>query len=132
MGVSFKYGGGSGASVGGGGGAGGGLQIDLLWTNSDTTVNFAAQDVSVDLSNYRFFAILPLFRKTAVEEMHLQVFPVDENEKDFRIYQYSSNRGGGRKMNYSTANKTISFSAGYYNGSADNQYAIPYKIYGIK
>ena len=135
------------------GGGGGG--IDLLWTNSNTTVQFAAQTVSLDLSSYGAVAIqcnlgiangergtytLADVPPDSTNIGVLQLVPKGTDafiEFGSLIAKSSSTLAtvGYRKVTVS--NSGVTFGAGYYkqNGYDTSEYngrAIPVKIYGIK
>jgi hypothetical protein len=111
-----------------------GVGLDLLWENASPAASFAAQTISVDLSNYSWFAVLFRFGITSgtQDDQPLAVFPVDEVSKRLIIAASGTNRTGGRALTYSTSSKTISVGAASYNGAANNAYAIPVKIFGIR
>lgn len=109
-----------------------GTKLVLLWTNSSPTSSFAAQDVSVDLSPYDWFAIEYRYSSTSTLIVPLAMFEVDENRHILSVANNTSNRTGGRIFTYSISNKEISFEGGNYNGSAANTSTIPVAIYGIK
>lgn len=107
--------------------------IDLLWTNPNPTASFAAQNISLDLSKYRFIEIeaqyVPITRaRVGGETSALQWF------------------GGSSDPRYGTIANTRRFQAfSSYVSFADNSMVytgiattvsntsnIPLKIYGIK
>lgn len=110
-----------------------GARVDLLWSNSDPTSNFAAQTIDCDLSGYRFVSVLCNFGSASGNQYNvaMQTFPVDETNK-YLMISADNNRGGERRFTYSIANKTITFASATYNSSTNNAYIIPIGIYGIK
>lgn len=109
-----------------------GTKLVPLWTNPSPTSSFAAQDVSVDLSPYEWFAIEYRYLSTSTLIVPLAMFEVDENRHILSVANNTSNRTGGRIFTYSISNKEISFEGCYYNGSALNAYVIPLAVYGVK
>jgi len=111
----------------------GGVSFDLLWTNPSPSSSFAAQTVSVDLSDYSYFIVDCLFY-TGDQDLFIpwSFFPVDEKKHYLQISNDTVNRTGGRTASYNDANKKISFAAAHYNGATNNGYIIPFRIYGIK
>lgn len=111
-----------------------GFKMELLWTNPSPTSSFSAQDVSVDLTDYNWFAILYRFGISSgtQDDQPLAVFHTDEQTKRLPITASGNNRTGGRTLLYSFTGKEISFRAASYNGAESNSNAIPVEIYGIK
>ena len=109
-----------------------GTKLIPLWTNSSPTSTFAAQNVSVDLSPYDWYAIEYRYSTTSTSILPLAMFEVNENRHLLSVANNTSTRTGGRALTYSIANQEISFEGGYYNGSAANTSTIPVVIYGIK
>lgn len=131
MAIAMRYGTPGESSGGAGGSSGGGYRRDLLWTNPSPTANFGAQSISVDLSDYSWFAVELQFSTTDGIPA-LQEFRVDEVQKVLAIVARTLNRVGGRRVTWSASAKTLTFEGAYYNGGANNAYAIPLRIYGIK
>ena len=104
--------------------------IELLWTNPSSTVDFAAQTVSLDLSAYRFVGISTRWTVS-----------YDWGESEVRIFPKSP---GVRYLGYVGAGSTVArrietisdsgvqFGVGYNGSSQQNSVAIPVSIYGIK
>ena len=109
-----------------------GTKLVPLWTNSNPTSTFPAQNVSVDLSPYEWFAIEYRYSATSNPILPLAMFEVDENRHLLSVANNTSNRTGGRIFAYSASNQAIAFEGGNYNGSAANTSTIPVAIYGIK
>ena len=105
---------------------------DLIWENASPASSFSAQTISVDLNNYDYFAIQLVFSNTGPTTIAAQIFPVENATVSATIIGSSNNRTGGRDLTYNSTNKSIVFVAANYNGSSNNAYAIPYKIFGIK
>lgn len=109
-----------------------GSRIKLLWSNDSPDSSFAAQTLDIDLSGYSFFGIVARFSTTYDTRQPLQIFAVDEATKSLNVQATTNNRVGGRDLTYSIANKQLTIAGASYNGSANNTYAIPVAIYGIK
>lgn len=108
-----------------------GVTMKLLWTNPNPDSNFAAQTVSVNLSGYDFFAIVPIFSVASPNIIPMQVFTCDDSTSHvLAITARSNSNNGGRLITFSTSGLT--FTSATYSGSTNNSYAIPYKIYGIR
>lgn len=134
MAIKMKYG--AEGEISKGGGGGGGLKLTALWTNPNPTSSFAAQTVplSSGASEFTFLAVEHIF--SASDPGHaLSIFPVaslkDGNECAMYIGAWGTNRTGARR--YTLPSETsVTFTATGYNGSTNNGYCIPQKIYGIK
>lgn len=124
MAVSMKYGAGDNA---------GGIprSIRLIWSNPSPTSSFAAQTISIDLSAYSWFAVRAIFSISSPSNLPLAIFTVDEDGKRIQSVAGDTSRVGARYFKYSTTNKTMTFNAGYYNGSTNNSSCVPLEIYGV-
>jgi hypothetical protein len=101
----------------------------LLWTNPSPTSSFSAQTIlsNVDLTEYDEVEIY--VRRTSSETGIVQVAQASAS--------YGASIGGiwGADTLFRKATVSVSgiqFTDGYYNGSVNNTYMIPYTIYGIK
>ena len=100
----------------------------LLWTNPNPTTAFAAQTISLDLSEYKYVVIVS---KNSISNdpspRAVDVFPVLDNyEAGLKIKGPSTSTS--RTITISQAGITVTTST----GSPANNFVIPYKIYGIK
>ncbi|MBR2697524.1 MAG: hypothetical protein IKE76_02955 [Clostridia bacterium] len=109
----------------------GGLTMDLLWENSAPSSNFAAQNVSVNLSAYKMFGIVMWYSTTTQDETPMNMYTVDEAPK-YLMISGSNNRGGARVVTYDGTNGALSFADATYNSGTNNAYLIPLRIYGIR
>lgn len=132
MAVAMRYGTPGESSGGAGGSTGGGYSRDLLWTNPSPTTNFSAKTISVDLSDYSWFAVEIQFQTSQNVNPALQEFRVDEVQKLLVLTSTSNNRTGGRHITWNATAKTLTFDGATYNGASNNSYCIPLRIYGIK
>lgn len=116
----------------------GGMKMDLLWTNPSPTSAFAAQTVSLDLSEYDLVLVyICASNQTTGGTLLLKV---DDNI-GFSQVRYNNGTGAG---DYGICNRFVKalttgvvFSTGYWQTSMGSmsQYdalSIPQKIYGIK
>ena len=104
-------------------------KLDLLWTNSSPTASFSSQTVSLDLSKYRLVMISYCYSYNS-EYYQTMIQPVDG--LTYRCTTgNSTNNNNGVRAGTATATGVV-FTAGAYNGASNNQYVIPYKIYGIR
>ena len=109
----------------------GGFETDLLWTNASPSSSFAAQTISIDLSNYSWILIA---HKAAASGSNLSVdiFLVG-TQGHLRIV----NSAIARRV-ASVSNTGVEFNAGYnltQGGSSyntNNGVCVPYQIYGIR
>lgn len=114
----------------GGGGSSGGIEMTLLWTNPNPTSTFAAQTVALDLSDYDAVGINLKWHKGVENFIPMMILP--KGAERWQLFQAATdvNRTGGRFATFVSSG--IAFTNATYNGSSTNDYAIPYKIYGIK
>lgn len=116
-------GGGSGVAAAGIGSAG----MKLLWENPDPTAGFAAQTIELDLSQYSNLMIV--FRMSTTFATYDSVFTSVGTKFVMDSGYADSTSDMGR---YGTSSETgISFEGGYLGAGANNNYAIPYQIYGV-
>lgn len=124
MATAFQYGSGSSSKSKG-------MTMTLIWTNTDPTSSFAAQTVSVDWAGYDAVFIRTMFSTSTQTVQPMSFHICDKNITAFiPITARTSNQNGGRLFTFDDTG--IIFQGGYYNGSATNNYAIPYQIYGVK
>lgn len=101
----------------------------MLWENDDPAATFAAQTVSLDLSNYDGISIL--YRNQTDGEYHLNTGHIPKDTQGVLWYGYQSGNHVHRGF---TANANgVTFNACQYSGgSNDNKFCIPLIIYGVK
>lgn len=111
------------------------FDMDLLWTNSSPSADFAPQTISLDLSEYKMVFIEYSSQIVA----GLFVYSSDLYQKDGVTKQ----NGRGWHVNVmrtiTVAESGIAFGEGYYfktynsyNGTTANSLLVPLKIYGIR
>ena len=100
-----------------------------LWENDDPAATFAAQTVSLDLSNYDGISIL--YRNQTDGAYHLNTGHIPKGTQGVLWYGYQSGNHVHRGF---TANASgVTFNACQYSGgSNDNKFCIPLIIYGVK
>lgn len=109
----------------------------LLWTNPSPTSNFAAQTLSLDLTEYAYllFKVKNSLTTGYTDEAYCACQKDNSKRSAFSVVG-----AGAPKIIHSryfdTTDNSITFSAGYHSstssGTTDNRYAIPLEIYGIK
>lgn len=110
------------------------LQAKLLWTNSSPTSSFAGQTVGVDLTPYKFVIIT--FKATKSSDYYYS----ETVAKGLRAYPQTgfNNTEGIFRRETTPTDTGVTFSRCFvwdirnYNTSGNNDYLIPYQIYGIK
>lgn len=115
------------------------LGMDLLWTNDNVSSAFSSQTLNLDLSKYRLVMIITKFiNSSSLERRNYKYFT------DYMPVGITANIGGTcdlmayRKITVNTnrivfeSGKTVSSWNSNNSDSANNEYAIPFKIYGIK
>lgn len=100
---------------------------ELLWTNPAPLTNFAAQTVSLDLSNYDAIVIEVIYARTYPNiNRTTQIFP--KNGESYKLLNgaYGANESWTRTIKVDDSGVTISSVI-----QGDNGGTIPYKIYGL-
>ena len=99
----------------------------LLWTNSDTTSNFAAQTISLDLSNYKYIVVVTKVATNAdYTPRTMGITKITDTAPT-----YPQTVGGTGGSNYRTFYAT-STGVTFGGASSGNKYVIPLYIYGLK
>ena len=120
-----------------------GIDMDLLWENASPTSSFAAQTISLDLSNYRGIYVIALAVKADSNSYLNDIFL----KKGIKI-SFARNTSG--QANFPTVGTAVFAARPYtfqdsgidigdcyfaYDSwmyALDNGYLVPYKIYGIR
>lgn len=111
----------------------GGLRLDLLWTNDDPSSNFAAQSVTIDLSGYTHYMVVPIFSKSNQNTGPAVISPaVDGENLGLVVGSGTTNNVGSRTCYYDSSVPCITFAGANYGGAANNAYCIPMYIYGLR
>ena len=118
----------------------GGVSIKKLWQNARPTSNFAAQTISLNLSEYDFVEVV---YKTSTSSKHqiIERCEIGAGIRAERFYNPTSTstvlknmyRGGdGASTSGYNFGDAYLKTANATDSTKDNSYIIPYKIYGIK
>lgn len=129
------------------GSGGGTLKETVLWTNPDSTVNFAAQNVTLSdsISNYDYIKIkyrgTPLvdyYSSAIIEVSELKKLLDGTTRGEFTVFMgvasyYQNTYSLGRGVSY-VNDTTLHFRTGQYIGASGTSagYAIPTQIIGLK
>lgn len=108
----------------------GGMKMDLLWTNPSPTASFAAQTVSLDLSDYRCFVVY--IRHYTNDNSISSAFLVKSDIETMLTAHGQTGNWACRYITSITNNGVIFGNGKASNGSVNDQAGIPYQIYGIK
>lgn len=100
----------------------------LLW--SSTATSFAAQTVSLDLTPYSFIIITYQFGNSNAEWFCDWLPVIDGKVYRLVITARDSSNNGCRYV--TVKNTGLTFAAGYYTGSSNNNYVLPRNVYGVK
>lgn len=129
MAIKMKYG--SEGEISKGGGGGGGLKLTALWTNPNPTSSFAAQTISLDLAQYELILItFHNFASTDAQYGLLAQLCIVGDTNYLQFTSATNNRNGRRLATITTTG--VQFAACVYNDGTNNNYGIPYQIFGIK
>ena len=102
----------------------------LLWTNPNPTSAFAAQTIEMDLSEYKYVIVVAITAPNYDYTPRANVIlPVNSDYSGFDIPIGAT--GGSCRRNLNSSTNGIKISA-QLACSGNNNYVIPYKIYGIK
>ena len=121
-------------------------EFTKLWENSSPASNFAAQTISLNLSEYQFIAIRYRYSTTTRDAENITLCKVHNDASS--VFPVTLDILGSLTVDTQTffqsrdikVTKTgITFEAGYHKGSnstspasANNAYIIPLEIYGVK
>ena len=115
------------------------LPIDMIWYQNYLAVStYGAQtvsiDQSIDLDQYHFFVVVFLITAntyTSASGSFTVSLITTLGGTRCSTGGTSNNNNFARGVEIDTVNKTITFSAGYYNGSSDNTRMIPCSVWGF-
>lgn len=123
-------------------GGGGSFTFDKVWTNPNPGNEFAAQTVSIDLSEYDYVGIISRFfnnnsgsnaEKLPRELVIGKIGSSTSSGNGFIIYNSASAYNDGYKRFCRASASGVSFSNAYnHSGSATQNGCIPLYIFGIK
>lgn len=112
-----------------------GIQIIKLWKNASPTSSFAAQRISLDLSEYTHTIVLGKLSATTQAK---DIFMTPVGETGMINFSYGAGAAGAASYYraFNTSASGIEFTGGNFAYTSvdktDNAAAIPYIIYGIK
>lgn len=110
--------------------SGGGSNLELLWTNSAaTSASFAAQTISLDLSDYKAVEIVFLVKASYSSHISQSCF-MDLTDRIF-VGSYDDEVKFFDRIVKPTSTG-VQFYDGANNGTTDNTVCVPRYIYGIK
>lgn len=119
--------------------------MTLLWENPNPTSSFAAQTISLDLSNYDMVLIESRFHTSSYYDANFSRKIIEVGKRDTLEVLQTPNASSVAYTMYNatrhviTSNSDVYFSDGKYKNvtvsnaafTSDNSYCIPQKIYGI-
>ena len=105
------------------------LEPVLLWTNSNPTVTFTPQKVTLDLTNYSG-VIIELIQSISSNVLRSRVYY--KKTDDFAKLLGSGFRGEEGISYARNILKVDNTGIEFGNDGSDNQIVIPYRIYGVK
>lgn len=107
---------------------GSGFVIKKLWENSAPTSAFAAQTVSLDLSDYDAIEIRFKNKNNSTVYLSTGLIPIGE---DFTMFYITSDPASQRRAG-SVSTTGVTFATGYAAATASTACAIPLTIYGYR
>ena len=102
--------------------------VDLLWTNASPTSEFAEQSLDIDLSAYKIIYIITYGHVNTQSESYT-MFLIDKNTGYVFVGWYGAQYS---ERPVSITNSRVYFGNGKTGGAVNNNYLIPYRIYGVK
>jgi hypothetical protein len=105
-------------------------QSDSLWVNESSDSSFAAQTISLDLSQYLFVVIV--FRQSTTGTAIHQTVIAKPNGYTQTAFSPLTSGTAMYKRTYTPKSTGIQFYAGRSDATDDNTKMIPRYIYGIK
>ena len=108
-----------------------GGQAELLWTNPSLQSEFTAKTISLDLSEYE--AIIVEFVMDITNYLYT-CCKVYAERTDFDYYGggYSDTGTSSHSRNFKVSDMGVTFRDAHRSGAKNNNYVLPYKIYGLK
>lgn len=102
----------------------------VAWENNSPTSNFSAQTISLNGYEGEYDAVEIYYSHSTSDARRYCIKGEVGNTLPLNVQGQQYNRTGGRTADINANN--VIFSAAYYNTNANNSYAIPTKIVGIK
>ena len=106
---------------------GGGVGLKLLWENSDPTSEFVSGSVQMSSNDYDLPIVLSRYSKN-----QSYLVPANIGNNGYINFSDYSSEAKSVYRTYSINGLTATFGTANYNGTNNNAYMIPYRIYGIK
>ena len=103
--------------------------LTLLWTNSSPTSTFAAQTISLDLTNYD--AILVKCRATTSAGQYFSQFCFKGETVNASVSSKSYSGTNVYSRGVQCTNSGVTFTNGYSGSTSGTGNAIPVQIYGL-
>lgn len=111
------------------------ISMSLLWTNASPSSSFAAQTISLDLSDYDLILIVYNIAGTIGKYTSAIYEKAVTNNVMSGYYHYADNTTVFQhfERKFYISDSSIKFEKAYLQGTEEQNFAaIPYKIYGIK
>ena len=106
-----------------------GIDMDLLWTNSSPTSNFAAQTVALDLTEYSMVVVVFKFT-TTLSYYGMAIGVINGLTYVGSIIQYDSDDQVRRE--FTPSGSGVTFTDGRNKTGVNNTYCVPVYIYGVR
>ena len=104
----------------------------LLWTNPDHTSPFEAQTINLDLSKYRYIIVTNISRIDVDATPRGNVIVAVGSNNNYVGMGCAGTNGLRDVRNVKATTSGVIFTDTYWGSGVENNYVIPYKIYGIK
>lgn len=109
---------------------GAGVQMDLLWKNSNTGAAQEAQQIKVDFSGYD--AMFLVVQQTTATQNDQMAFCLLNHYTNVSFLDYGSGAVESYRLFYVAADHITVYAGKRYDGSEDNGRAILTHVYGVK
>ena len=111
----------------------GSMTSELLWTNASPTSTFARQTITLDTSDYSEFIVdYKSYAGSDAEASIRRSITILEKDVDYAVSMSPSSTTRIYRRLASVGTSGVTFSDVTSNNSTDNNYLIPYSIYGIR
>lgn len=115
------------------GGPPAGIKVDLLWTNPSPSASFAAQTVPIsDLSVYDFVVVMATTGTTDVNAESFFAQVDDGVSYNIFLRNYNTSTQYNYLRRFTVDSSGVTFAGGLRDTTANDNYAIPRKIFGIR
>ena len=104
---------------------------DLLWSNSDASVAFSPQIVSINLQGYPKVVVMANYNDGG--DTNGTAYKVVDVGSNGQLFTENNSSNGNCSRNFTTSTTGIEFANGYWGGTtSEGRCAIPTYIIGIK